>query len=150
MTILTENICHKTFVMPPKPEILYNYLHLNFPNGNYLSAYEAGFCGLWVHYKLTELGIKNIVVNPADIPCTQKEKIQKENKRDSRKIAHSLRSGELDAIYIPKQATLDDRSLIRARTMLVRDMCRYKQRIKSFLYFYGITFPGTAALLFYL
>lgn len=51
--------------------------------GNYFSAYEAGFSGLWPHYKLTELGINNIVVNPADIPTTQKEKVQKEDKRDS-------------------------------------------------------------------
>ena len=49
VTILSGNVYHKTFVMPPKPNILSDYLHLNFPNANYFSAYEAGFCGLWVH-----------------------------------------------------------------------------------------------------
>ncbi|MDT8402930.1 MAG: transposase, partial [Bacteroidales bacterium] len=71
----------------------------------------------------------------------QKEKVQKEDKRDSRKIARSLRSGDLIPIYVPSESTLDDRSLVRARSMLVGDLTRFKQRIKSFLYFYGITFP---------
>lgn len=141
VTILTENMSHKTFVMPPKPDVLSMYLKNNFPNGTYYSAYEAGFCGLWAHYKLQGLGINNIVVNPADVPSTQKEKVQKEDKRDSRKIARSLRNGELEAIYIPAESTLDDRSLVRARSMLVGDLTRFKQRIKSFLYFYGIEFP---------
>ena len=84
VTILTENMSLKSFVMPPKPEVLSNYLKENFPNGTYHSAYEAGFSGLWAHYQLKALGIYNIVVNPADIPTTQKEKVQKEDKRDSR------------------------------------------------------------------
>ncbi len=141
VTILTEKMSHKTFVIPPKPEVLSNYLKKNFPNGTYHSAYEAGFSGLWAHYQLKALGINNIVANPADIPTTQKEKVQKEDKRDSRKIARSLRSGELTPIYIPSESTLNDRALVRTRTMLVGDMTRFKQRIKSFLYFYGITFP---------
>lgn len=145
VTILTENVNFKTFIMPPKPEILSNYLRRNFPDGNYYSAYEAGFCGFWAHYQLKELGIDNIVVNPADIPCTQKEKIQKDDKRDSKKIARSLRNGELDAIYVPKESTLDDRMLVRTRAMLIKDMTRFKQRIKSFLYFYGIDLPEAFA-----
>ena len=31
----------------------------------YHSVYEAGFCGFWIHWELTNLGIHNIVVNPA-------------------------------------------------------------------------------------
>ncbi|SFF78156.1 IS110 family RNA-guided transposase, partial [Sunxiuqinia elliptica] len=60
---------------------------------------------------------------------------------DSRKLAHSLRAGELTAIYVPAQSTLEDRSLVRIRATMVKDMVRFKQRIKSFLYFYGIPFP---------
>jgi transposase len=79
------------------------------------------------------------VVNPADIPTTDKERVQKEDKRDSRKIARSLSSGNLTPIYIPSIKTQRDRSLLRTRAMLVKDLGRYKNRIKSFLYFYGIT-----------
>jgi transposase len=141
VTLLTEKLTHKTFTQPPKVEVLKNYLETNFPGGEYHSVYEAGFSGLWSHYKLTEMGINNIVVNPADVPTTQKEHLQKDDPTDSRKLARSLRSGELHSIYIPESSTLEDRSLVRMRASLVKDMIRFKQRIKSFLNFYGITYP---------
>ena len=111
VTLMSEAMTLKTFVMPPQPEVLSNYLHVNFPKATYYSAYEAGFSGLWAHYRLQELGINNIVVNAADIPGTQKDKLQKEDKRDSRKIARCLRNGELTLIYTPTMETLNDRSL---------------------------------------
>jgi hypothetical protein len=67
VTILSEEMMLKTFTMPSKPEVLSAYLLRNYPGAIYHLAYEAGFCGLWAHYQLCELGIKNIVVNPADI-----------------------------------------------------------------------------------
>jgi transposase len=139
VTVMAEDTVYKTFIQPPRPEVLYNYLKHNFPGGNYHSAYEAGFCGYWIHDKLVSFGINSIVVNPADIPTTDKERVQKEDKRDSRKIARSLSSGNLTPIYIPSIKIQRDRSLLRTRTMLVKDLARYKNRIKSFLYFYGIS-----------
>lgn len=139
VTIMAEDIVYKTFTQPPKPEVLYNYLKNNFPGGTYHTAYEAGFCGYWIHDKLVSFGIKSIVVNPADIPTTDKERVQKEDKRDSRKIARSLSNGTLMPIYVPSIQTQKDRSLLRTRAMLVKDLTRYKNRIKSFLYFYGIS-----------
>ena len=138
VTIMTEKLTHKTFSQPPKPEVLYQYLAKNFPGGNYHSAYEAGFCGYWIHNKLKSLGVNSIVVNPADIPTTDKEKVQKEDARDSRKIARTLRSGDLQAIHVPSLKTLEDRSLVRTRSTFVKDLARNKNRIKSFLYFHGI------------
>jgi len=141
VTILTENVAVKTFSQDPNPELLYQYLKRNFPGGNYYSAYEAGFCGYWIHNKLISLGVNSIVVNPADIPTTNKERVQKEDKRDSKKIARSLRNGDLKAIYVPGLKTLEDRSLLRARATMVKDLTRFKNRIKSFLYFHGIEYP---------
>ena len=141
VTIMTDEVYHKTFSQPPDPETLYQYLKKNFPGGSYYSAYEAGFCGYWIHYKLLSLGINSIVVNPADIPTTNKEKIQKKDKRDSRKIARALRNGDLTPIYIPSLRTIEDRGLVRMRIMLVRDLARNKNRIKSFLHFHGIKLP---------
>ena len=138
VTIMTEKLTHKTFSQPPKPEILYQYLAKNFPGGIYHSAYEAGFCGYWIHNSLKELGVNSIVVNPADIPTTNKEKVQKEDARDSRKIAKTLRSGDLKPIHVPSLKTLEDRCLVRMRSTLVKDLVRNKNRIKSFLYFHGI------------
>ncbi len=103
VTVMTENLIHKTSSQPHDPRALYNYLKKNFPGGNYYSAYEAGFCGYWIHNELLSLGINSIVVNPSDIPTTNKERVQKEDKRDSRKIARSLRGGELKAIFVPSE-----------------------------------------------
>lgn len=141
VTILTESLAHKTFTQPACAQTLYNYLMRQFPGGNYHSVYEAGFSGFWTHYKLKEMGINSIVVNPADVPTSQKEQLQKDDPRDSRKLARSLRGNELTGIYVPDPCSLQDRSLMRMRATLVKDMVRFKQRIKSFLYFYGIPFP---------
>ena len=140
-TIMHEKIVHKTFVQEPEPKKLVEYLERNFPGATYHSAYEASFCGFWIHNKLIELGVKNIVVNPADIPTTDKERTQKEDKRDSRKIARCLANGELQGIYIPDENNLSDRAMLRLREKLTGDLTRYKNRIKSQLYFQGIKFP---------
>jgi transposase len=145
VTIMTEHLTHKTFTQPPKPETLHQYLAKNFPGGTYHSAYEAGFCGYWIHNKLKSLGINSMVVNPADIPTTDKERDRKDDTRDSQKIARSLRNGELKPIYVPSLKTLEDRTLVRTRSMLVGDITRYKSRIKSFLYFHGIEIPDSFA-----
>lgn len=140
VSILSDHLHHKTFVQPPSPEALSSYLHAHFPNGNYLSPYEAGFSGFWAHYKLVEMGIQNIVVNPADVSTSQKERLQKTDAVDSRKIARSLRSNELTAIHVPCRETLEVRTLLRSRGALVRDLARMKQRVKAFLYYYGIDY----------
>jgi transposase len=141
VSIMTERLPFKTFSQDPKPEVLYHYLTRNFPNGTYYSAYEAGFCGYWIHNKFTALGINSIVVNPADIPTTDKEKVQKADKRDSQKIAKALRSGDLKGIHVLASKTLEDRCLVRARATIVQDLTRNKNRVKSFLNFHGIEMP---------
>jgi transposase len=144
---MTKSITHKTFSTSPNSEDLYRYLTRNFPGADFLCAYEAGFTGFSLHRQLKKLGIKSIVVNPADIPTTDKERVQKEDKRDSRKIAQALRSGELKAIHVPEEEDQFDRGLIRTRKAAVRDITRTKARIKSFLYLNGIDFfavPGNA------
>lgn len=141
ITIMVDATYYKTFSMDPDASTLASYLRKNFPNGNYLSAYEAGFCGYSVHRELEKSGIKNIIVNPADIPTTDKERRQKDDIRDSIKVARSLQSGDLEAIYIPSIATQELRSLVRYRKSIVKDLSRNKNRIKSFLYLHGIKVP---------
>lgn len=141
VSIYTEDLYHKSFSQPSNAESLFNYLKLNFPNAIYHSVYEAGFSGLHAHYELTNLGIHNIVTNPADVPTTDKEKRRKTDKVDSNKLARSLRNNELKGIYTPSQEILEDRSFVRVRSGLVKDLSRLKNRLKSMLYFYGIEFP---------
>lgn len=142
VTVVMESLYKTTFSQDPCAETLYNYLVKHFPGANYFSAYEAGFSGYWAHYSLCRLGISSIVVNPADIPTTSKEKVQKEDARDSQKIARSLKNGELVPIYIPSLGSLADRGLLRARKTMVNDTTRIKNRIKASLYFNGISIPA--------
>lgn len=141
VTVMTENSLQKTFSQDPSAFTLHGYLQKTFPGGSYYSAYEAGFCGYSVHRELEKYGINNIIANPADIPTTDKERKQKEDRRDSRKIAKSLKNGELEGIYVPSKATEELRSLVRYRKTLVKEISRHKNRIKSFLYRHGITIP---------
>ena len=141
ITVMTENSLQKTFSQDPSAGILHGYLQRTFPGGDYYSAYEAGFCGYSVHRELIHFGIKNIIVNPADIPTTDKERKQKEDRRDSRKIAKSLKNGELEGIHVPSKQTEELRSLVRYRKTVVKEISRHKNRIKSFLYRHGIAIP---------
>lgn len=141
VTVLGEAFSYKTFSQPPSPKALKSYLQHHFPGGNYHSVYESGFCGFWAHYQLLEAGINNIIVNAADVPTTQKEMLHKDDPVDSRKLARSLRSGELEAIYVPSKLTLEERSLVRQRATIVKDLSRIKQRIKMFLHYFGIEIP---------
>ena len=86
-------------------------------------------------------GVQAIVVNPADIPTTDKERQFRNDKRDSKKIALTLRSGELQGIYVPKKQAQKDRTTVRARAQIARNQRRVKNQIKSVLNFYGIETP---------
>ena len=141
ITLMTDNLTLNTLSVDPNAKAVAKYLRKHFPNGNYYSAYEAGFCGYTPHRALIKEGIQNIIVNPADIPTTDKERKQKEDSRDSRKIARSLKNGELVPIYVPSRAIEELRNFIRHRKTLVKDINRNKSRIKSFLYLSGTPIP---------
>lgn len=130
---------HKGFAQPPRATDLGQYLRSNFPGAIYYSVYEAGFCGFWPHRELLKEGINNIVVNPADVPGMDKEKKNKSDKVDCRKLCRGLRNGDLRGIFVPDRVLLEDRELVRLRAKLVRDIRRCKCRIKGMLNLYGIT-----------
>lgn len=141
VTVMAGDIHYKTFSSPPEADKLVNYLKSNFPGADYYSAYEAGFCGFSVHKELIKCGIKSIIVNPGDIPTTDKERRQKEDKRDSRKIATTLQAGQLRGIFIPSVKTQQDRILLRTRDAVVKDLRRNRTRVKALLFFQGISVP---------
>jgi transposase len=141
VSIYTDELYHKTFTQPPKAETLYRYLTKHFPNSTFYSVYEAGYCGFWIHEHLQNLGINSIVVNPADVPTTDKEKKHKIDPVDSNKLARQLRNGDLEAIYIHDRDIQEDRSLTRMRRTLVKEITRYKNRIKAKLFYFGIEIP---------
>ena len=113
----------------------------NYPGGSYRAVYEAGFCGFWPQRQLAELGIDTILVNPADVPTTQKERQFKNDYRDAIKLARELEKGDLKALYIPDPFHQQLRSLSRMRYRLVQHQTACKNRIKRFLDFNGIHIP---------
>ena len=141
VTIRNNGMYLKTFSTSPSAEHLSSYLTRNYPGGKYYSAYEAGFCGFHPHRELLERGIDNIVVNPGDIPTKNKDKVNKRDKVDSKKISRELASGSLDGIYVPDDWHLQLRSLVRLYSRCVSQSTRLKNRIKGFLYFNGVKFP---------
>lgn len=126
---------------PPSPQALYSFLQTNYPGADYVCAYEGGKFGYWIQRQLGSRGIECIVVNPADIPATHKDEVSKTDVRDARAIAMALQCGQLRGIYIPPEQQESDRSLVRHRKKIWRDLVRCKNRIKGFLDYTGVELP---------
>ena len=139
--IIQNGIKRKTFQQTPTVDALMSHLKKYFPGMQYFSAYEAGVSGYTIHYALEKAGIHNIIVNPADIAQTNKERVRKTDAIDAAKIARELSEGKLKCIYIPPEDQLDDRSFLRCRQMLMSDVKRTKCRIRHFLHCHGVIIP---------
>lgn len=146
VSIRNNNMLLKTFSMNPEPKELERYLTRNYPKGEYRSVYEAGYCGFWIHEELEKLGIKNKVVNPADVPTRGKEKVTKTDAVDSRKLARELENATIEGIYVPTKYHQELRSLCRLRSRLSSHQTRIKNRIKGHLSFYGKEVPPQSEL----
>jgi transposase len=125
----------------PSPSLLEQYLHKHYPVAKYVTAYEAGKFGYWIHRQLTSQGITCLVVNPADIPKSQKDKLQKTDASDSRNIGSQLQKGQLISIHIPSEQQEADRLLYRHRKRIWKDLVRCKNRIKGHLAYVGLEIP---------
>ena len=145
-TVTIQHCGHaqKSFTMDPDPEKLAEHLKRNYPDAEYRSVYEAGFSGFEAHRALCRLGMKNIVINAADVPTSGKERENKNDGCDSRKLARELENGSLEPIYIPEPENLTLRNLKRREDQVVQNLTRIKNRIKSHLYFIGIKFISWA------
>jgi transposase len=139
VSIYSDEFELKTFSQTPDPSKLSSYLRQHYPNANFHLAYEAGFCGFWIHRAFKAQGIDSIVIHPADVPSSDKDLKRKSDRVDCRKIARGLKNNELKAIFVPEEKQEADRALIRSRDKTVKDLTTVKNRIKSFLKIYGIT-----------
>ncbi len=144
VTIRSDEFELKTFNQSPEVKSLVNHLVTNYPGARFKCVYEAGFSGFWLQRELTKAGIECIVAHPADIPTMDKEKKQKSDVVDSRKLSRALKNEEIEGIYIPAVEVQEARSLLRARGKIVTDLVRVKNRIKFFLMQYGISLENYA------
>ncbi|KAA6301778.1 MAG: hypothetical protein EZS26_002087 [Candidatus Ordinivivax streblomastigis] len=60
---------------------------------------------------------------------------------DAVKLVNTLKAGLLHSIYIPEMEIVLDRDLVRTRTAIVKDVSRWKTRIKHLLYRHGVKYP---------
>ncbi len=109
-----------------------------YPGATVKVAYEAGFCGFCACRKMVLAGIDCIVINAADVPSTDKDKKQKNDTVDARKIARELSKNDLVAIYVPTLQEQNDRSLVRVREQMVENQTRCKNRIRHLMHFNGL------------
>jgi transposase len=141
VTIRTLGIEVAHFSQPPDADQLVRYLNNRYPGGKFFSAYEPGFCGTTIHWELCKAGIVNIIINPADLPQTDKHKKNKTDVHDSRTIGRYLEAGVLRGIYIMAADQQQRRSLFRLRSAKVKEVTRCNNRLRSFLCFSGIQLP---------
>ncbi len=141
VTVRALNIEIAHFTQQPDVVHLARYLQTRYPGGNFFSAYEAGFCGTSFHHLLCKAGIKNIIIHPADLPTSDKQKKNKTDLHDSRAIARYLEGGVLSGIHIMPRDQQERRSLFRLREAKVKDVTRCSNRLRSLLCYAGVELP---------
>lgn len=129
------------FTMKPDPDELIRKIRKSFPQAKVQLCYEAGFCGFSLYRALIAAGLDCMVVHPADIPSTQKEKQRKSDSIDCRKLARELAHGSLRPVYVPSPRAEAFKQFVRRREVLVKDLTRSKNRIKQFLAYQGRSIP---------
>lgn len=95
-------------------------------------CYEAGPTGYPLYRLFITLGIHCDVIAPSLIPKRPGERI-KTDRRDSIRLAHLYRAGELTSIYVPTTEDEALRDLVRAREDAKEDELRAKHRLTKFL-----------------
>ena len=78
-----------------------------------------------------QLGVNCNVIHAADVPTSNKEKIQKMDPVDSRKLARSLRSKEFKPIHVPDPNLEADRVWLRQRFRVMKTLPKSKGKISS-------------------
>jgi transposase len=142
VTIMSEEMELRNFTQEPNSKKLSLFLQKHYPGADYRCVYEAGFAGFNAQRDLSAEGINCMIIHPADVPTSDKEKRQKSDRIDSRKLARGLKNKDFEPIYVPDIEQQQDRSLLRINDKITRDITRVKNRIKSFLNFFGIAIPG--------
>ena len=139
--IQTEVFHHKTYSMPSNCSDLEKYVNDNFPAYEINLVYEAGCCGFSVARYFLNLGWNVLVVNPADVKTSDKQKYQKTDALDAKNLSNQLKMGALKSINIPTETQDQFTSLARHRTQVTKKLRQTKAHIKSFLLFHSIKIP---------
>ena len=133
VAVITESGLVKRLSIKANAKELFDFLKKHYPDGEYMAVYESGFSGFSTYYALTELGVNCIVIHAADVPTTQYEESMKTDRIDAEKLARSLKAGLLRAIYVRPKENIDDRSVVRIRRTIQKQLGGSKARVKHLL-----------------
>lgn len=109
-------------------------------------AYEASGEGFGLCDELCEAGFICYVLAPTRMPRSRKDRSQRNDGRDARKIvsilkAHVLAGCDLPSVWVPERQTRDDREVTRARLDLADKQTVVKNQVRSLLKRQGVVRP---------
>jgi len=101
-------------------------------------AYEASPLGYVLYDDCVDEGFECYILAPTKIPKAAKDRKNKHDKKDARKIfeilrGHLLAGNELPEIWIPDDETRDDRETVRSRLDVGNKQTRVKTQIQMLL-----------------
>lgn len=106
-----------------------------------LFCYEAGPCGYVVFRQITEFGHDCQVIAPSLIPRKPSDHI-KTDRRDAVKLARSLRSGDLTAVWVPDEEQEAMRDLTRTRGDFKAHELKARQQLNAYVLRHGHHWPS--------
>jgi transposase len=112
-----------------------------------VSCYEAGRDGFWIHRALTQLGLRNRVVDSASIEVNRRARRAKTDRLDALKLVRMLVrvcGGERrvwSEVRVPTVAAEAARQVSRERTALTQEQTRLINQMRSWLATWGCALP---------
>ena len=112
-----------------------------------VSCYEAGRDGFWIHRALTQLEIRNRVVDSASIEVNRRARRAKTDRMDALKLVQMLVRvcyGEKKVwseVRVPTVAAEAARQVSRERTALTKDQTRLINQMRGWLVTWGCALP---------
>ena len=110
----------------------------------FVSCFEAGYDGFWLHRLLEENGMRNYVIDAASLQVDRRARRVKTDNVDVTKLLRSLMAylrGEpkvWSVVRVPTIAEEDDRRLHRERDRLINERVQHVNRIKGLCAVHGI------------
>ena len=109
-----------------------------------VSCYEAGRDGFWIHRRLSDLGIDNVVIDPASMRVNRRARRAKTDAIDAKQLLSDLirhARGEKDVwrvVRIPSETQEDQRRLHRELERLKKERTQHRVRMQSLLVTLGV------------
>ena len=115
--------------------------------GPVVSCYEAGRDGFWIHRALTQLGLRNRVVDSASIEVNRRARRAKTDRLDALKLVRMLirvcagEHGVWSEVRVPTVAQEAARHVSRERTALTQEQTRLVNQMRGCLATWGSALP---------